>query len=52
MNKVARFNYRINTPGKLSRKNWSIILPISLEKLIESNIGRQIKGLLEITNRA
>ena len=51
LKKIARFDYRINTPGKFSRKNWSLILPVSLETLADNKITNVIKELLKETNR-
>jgi len=51
IDKISRYNYRINMPGKVSRNNWSVILPISLEKLIEKKGISVLKNLITETNR-
>ncbi|MDI6591617.1 MAG: 4-alpha-glucanotransferase [Patescibacteria group bacterium] len=43
--------YRFNIPGLISKKNWSIRMPISLEELLNLSINRQIRKILEKTGR-
>jgi 4-alpha-glucanotransferase len=43
--KIARWNYRLNTPGKVSKNNWSLLAPLSLEELLNSEINPVIKEL-------
>jgi 4-alpha-glucanotransferase len=51
LNKISKFNYRINTPGKVSRNNWSIILPVSLENLTENELVLNLRTQLTDTKR-
>lgn len=39
------WNYRINFPGIVSGSNWSLVLPVSLEKLNELGINSEIKEI-------
>ncbi|MBN8585832.1 MAG: 4-alpha-glucanotransferase [Ignavibacteria bacterium] len=49
--KIGRYNCRINTPGSVSRNNWSQVLPISLEELQDLDINSTIKQILTASNR-
>jgi 4-alpha-glucanotransferase len=51
LERINKWKYRINTPGKVSKNNWSVMLPLSLEKLIKSNIHDKIKAMLNETGR-
>lgn len=44
-------NMRINVPGTFSKKNWSIVLPVSLEELMDSPINDEIKDINSKTER-
>ncbi|MDI6758504.1 MAG: 4-alpha-glucanotransferase [Candidatus Omnitrophota bacterium] len=39
------FVYRLNTPGIVSDKNWSLTIPISLEDLLRQKINKEIRRL-------
>lgn len=43
--------YRINSPGVISNKNWSLRLPISLEDLFENKISALVGQLSESSGR-
>lgn len=43
--------YRFNFPGKISKKNWSLRMPISLEDLLKHPINKIIKKTLQKTGR-
>jgi len=43
--------YRFNIPGLISKKNWSIRMPISLEELLNLPINKEIRKILEKTGR-
>ena len=43
--------YRINFPGKVSKRNFSLRLPISIEKMLNLQINKAIKKILEKTSR-
>ena len=47
----SKWNYRLNTPGSVTRDNWSLILPVSLERLLELEINDSIKTLVSDTGR-
>jgi len=43
--------WRINFPGKISKKNFSLRLPISLENLINLKINNQIREIIQKSGR-
>jgi 4-alpha-glucanotransferase len=43
--------YRINMPGTISPKNWSLRLPISLEKLLKHPVNKQIRKMVVDSGR-
>lgn len=45
------YRYRINTPGTISQKNWSLRLPIGLEQLLEHPLNEQIRGMAADSGR-
>ena len=45
------YQYRINTPGIISEKNWSLTIPISLEELLEHKINKDIKAMIASSGR-
>ncbi|MCM8795473.1 MAG: 4-alpha-glucanotransferase [Candidatus Omnitrophica bacterium] len=45
------YQYRINTPGTISRRNWSLLIPISLEELLNHKIVKEIKKMVESSGR-
>jgi 4-alpha-glucanotransferase len=44
--------YRFNTPGTVNDKNWSLVLPVSLEELLESQVNSEIVSMIKETGRA
>jgi len=40
------YQYRINVPGTISAKNWSLKLPIGLEELLELPLNKQIRKMI------
>lgn len=46
------YQYRINAPGTISEKNWSLVMPISLEDLSKHKISREIKSMIASSGRA
>lgn len=40
------YQYRINVPGTISPKNWSLRLPISLEQLLRHPVNKQIRKMV------
>jgi len=45
------YQYRINVPGTISQKNWSLRLPISLEELLSHPINQQIRKMIVDSGR-
>ncbi|PIY90995.1 MAG: 4-alpha-glucanotransferase [Candidatus Nealsonbacteria bacterium CG_4_10_14_0_8_um_filter_35_10] len=43
--------YRINKPGTISKFNWTLRMPISLENLLNHPINSQIRGIIQKTKR-
>jgi len=43
------YQYRINTPGTISDKNWSLTLPLSLEALLKHRVCKDIRQLITKT---
>jgi 4-alpha-glucanotransferase len=40
------YRYRINFPGTISDKNWSLVMPISLEELLKHKVNKEIHRLI------
>ena len=45
------YQYRVNTPGTISDKNWSQVLPLSLEKLLKHKVTKQIRKMIADSGR-
>jgi len=45
------YDYRINTPGTISEKNWSLVIPISLDELLKHKITKEIKNMVVSSGR-
>jgi 4-alpha-glucanotransferase len=45
------YKYRINVPGTISKENWSLTLPISLEELLKEDINKDIRKLVSSSGR-
>ena len=45
------YQYRINTPGTISDKNWSLRIPISLEDLLKLKINKDIRRMITASGR-
>ena len=45
------YQYRINTPGTISGKNWSLTVPISLEELLKHKVTKEIRKLIAKSGR-
>ena len=43
--------YRVNLPGTISPKNWSLKLPLSLEEMLAHPINKQIFKMIEESGR-
>lgn len=49
--KADPYQYRINTPGTISDKNWSLTIPISLEELLKHKVNKEIRQMVEDSGR-
>ena len=45
------YQYRINVPGTISPKNWSLKLPLSLEKLLVHPLNQRIRKMVVASAR-
>lgn len=45
------YQYRINTPGTVSDKNWSQTIPIPLEELLRHKVNKEIRKLIADSGR-
>ncbi|MDD5097984.1 MAG: 4-alpha-glucanotransferase [Candidatus Omnitrophica bacterium] len=45
------YQYRVNVPGTISAKNWSLELPISLEELLRHPINKKIRKMIVDSGR-
>ncbi len=52
LQKIGKYSYRVNTPGSVSRNNWSQLQPISLEELMKLGINEAIKKVNINSGRA
>jgi 4-alpha-glucanotransferase len=43
--------WRINTPGTISNKNWTITIPVYIENILENSVCKEIKELINKANR-
>jgi 4-alpha-glucanotransferase len=51
LRKVEERSYRINFPGIVNDHNWTSVLPLALENIIEMDINREIKEIISINGR-
>ncbi len=51
LKKINRRKYRINKPGTTNKNNWSIKLPVSLEKLMKLKINPVLLSMNRKANR-
>jgi 4-alpha-glucanotransferase len=54
LNKILKgkpSHWRFNFPGKVSKKNWSIRMPISLEEILKNPINFLIKRIIKESKR-
>ncbi|MDD4980077.1 MAG: 4-alpha-glucanotransferase [Candidatus Omnitrophica bacterium] len=45
------YQYRINTPGTISVKNWSLVIPLPLEDLIKHKVTKEIRSMVIVSRR-
>lgn len=50
--KMERKDYRINLPGIVSGKNWTLSMPLSLEKMLGLKINGRIADIVKNSNRS
>ncbi len=46
------YKNRINTPGTVSRENWSLLIPVPLEELLNIPLAGRIKELISVSGRS
>jgi 4-alpha-glucanotransferase len=46
------YQYRVNTPGTISEKNWSLVMPLSLEELLRHKVTAEIANLIVACSRS
>jgi 4-alpha-glucanotransferase len=46
------YQFRINTPGTIDKKNWSLVLPLSLEELLQHKLLPLMKEMNSSCGRA
>lgn len=46
------YQYRINTPGTISDKNWSLVIPISLDELLQHKVFSRMREMIVAAGRA
>jgi 4-alpha-glucanotransferase len=46
------YAYRINTPGVVDKKNWSLLIPLSLEELLKQKFNKEIKDMVSSSGRS
>ena len=45
------YKYRINFPGTISDRNWSLTIPISLEELLKHKVTKEIHRMISASGR-
>ncbi len=45
------YQNRINTPGTISDKNWSLLMPLPLEDLLKHKVNKTIRKMIESSGR-
>ncbi len=45
------YQYRINTPGVISKDNWSLVMPMPLEELLKSEVTKNIHKMIDSSSR-
>jgi len=45
------YQYRINRPGTVSKDNWSLVVPLSLEELLRHKACKEIKNMVSASGR-
>jgi 4-alpha-glucanotransferase len=45
------YDWRVNTPGTISNRNWSLLMPVSLDNLMGHPVTGEIKSLVRSSDR-
>ena len=45
------YHFRLNTPGTISDKNWSLVIPLPLEDLIKHKVNKEIHKMVASSGR-
>jgi 4-alpha-glucanotransferase len=45
------YEYRINTPGTISNRNWSLVYPVSLDALRTHPVTKTVKSMIKASGR-
>ncbi len=45
------YQYRINTPGTVCERNWSLVLPVFIEELFRHKVSEDIKAMVAASGR-
>jgi 4-alpha-glucanotransferase len=51
LRKVEERSYRINFPGIVNDQNWTTVLPLGLENILELSINKDIAGIISGSGR-
>lgn len=51
LKKMNHLSYRINIPGIISRNNWTLRVPLSLERMMKLEVNGEIKRIVNATKR-
>ncbi|MDD2703638.1 MAG: hypothetical protein PHC33_06535, partial [Candidatus Omnitrophica bacterium] len=46
------YDFRINFPGTTGSRNWSLVMPVSLEDIIRHPVTRKLKAIITGAGRA
>ncbi|MDO8536456.1 MAG: 4-alpha-glucanotransferase [Candidatus Omnitrophota bacterium] len=46
------YKYRVNFPGTVSPNNWSLKIPVPLEKLLSHKVNKELKDIITASGRA
>jgi hypothetical protein len=46
------WEFRVNFPGTMSDRNWTIVMPLSLEEMMRLPLNKEISRMNRRTNRA
>lgn len=49
--KADPYEYRINTPATVSKNNWSLVIPLSLEELLKHKVCQEMREMIKASER-